>query len=355
MRPDDRFRAQLTKTFVATVVLQLVGEGKPSLGHRRALASNPALRRSDHRAPAAQLHGRRPGTLHRSGSSTKASASGPGRRGDCRGQADQPQMFPSGSAWSYSNTGWRAGWGSSSRRSPATASADELARRDLPGRCGCKTPTPRVSFSSPWPARTRGAILAGSRRRSGRPIEGPLLDFTVYNPSSLRASGNIVSNGQDLARFFRALFGGRLLSAAGYRDVQRPVRDRARVGIRARLLHRGYAVRGRCSGTRAASPGSKTGCSTARTGSRQMGVMINADEAPAAASEPFTTVAVERGTGGVLWQPCARPASRARRSRRRDRRRRNHSDSVAVAPRSLTHWPIRPRKCPMKRSCSCGG
>ena len=28
---------------------------------------------------------------------------------------------------------------------------------------------------------------------------------------------------------------------------------------------------------------------------------------------------------------------------------------VAAAPRSLTHWPTRPRKCPMKRSCSCGG
>ena len=43
------------------------------------------------------------------------------------------------------------------------------------------------------------------------------------------------------------------------------------------------------------------------------------------------------------------PAPRSRRPRGA------HSESVAVAPRSLTHCPIRPRKWPMKRSCSCGG
>ena len=62
MRPGDRFRvATVTVPFVATVVLQLVGEGRLSLSDSgRALAAGDlAVRRSDHGAPTAQPHQRR--------------------------------------------------------------------------------------------------------------------------------------------------------------------------------------------------------------------------------------------------------------------------------------------------------
>ena len=42
----------------------------------------------------------------------------------------------------------------------------------------------------------------------------PMFDVTVYNPSFAWASANIVSDLDDLARFFHALLGGRLLPPA---------------------------------------------------------------------------------------------------------------------------------------------
>ena len=74
-------------------------------------------------------------------------------------------------------------------------------------------------------------------------------------------------------------------------------------------------------------------------------------------------VAGDRIGARRLDRPLDRPAPALRAAPARRRRRpahagssgAAHSDSVAVAPRSLTHWPIRPRKWPMKRSCSCAG
>jgi hypothetical protein len=72
-------------------------------------------------------------------------------------------------------------------------------------RCGCATrPSPWTSRSSPAPTRG-GTRLDLDEQRN--PIEGELLDFTVFNPSAIWAAGNIVSNEHDLARFFRALLG----------------------------------------------------------------------------------------------------------------------------------------------------
>ena len=45
----------------------------------------------------------------------------------------------------------------------------------------------------------------------GQLLAGPLLDFTIYNPSFAWAAGALISTFADLARFFRALLGGRLL------------------------------------------------------------------------------------------------------------------------------------------------
>ena len=55
------------------------------------------------------------------------------------------------------------------------------------------------------------------------PIEGPLLDFTVYNPSSIWAAGNIVSNEQRSRPVLPALLGGRLLSGALLAEMKRAV------------------------------------------------------------------------------------------------------------------------------------
>ncbi|HEX5925891.1 MAG TPA: hypothetical protein VFY45_18815, partial [Baekduia sp.] len=62
------------------------------------------------------------------------------------------------------------------------------------------------------------------------PVDGPLLDFTVYNPS-LAWGTNLVSDMDDLARFYRALMGGRLLRSAQLAEMKTTVEGRARVPL----------------------------------------------------------------------------------------------------------------------------
>jgi D-alanyl-D-alanine carboxypeptidase len=57
----------------------------------------------------------------------------------------------------------------------------------------------------------------------GRPLPGTLRDRTRYSPSFAWASGNGVSSVRDLARFYRALLGGRLLTPELRREALRAV------------------------------------------------------------------------------------------------------------------------------------
>ena len=146
MRPDNHFRAgSVTKPFVATVVAAAGRRGQAvAVGHRRALASrDPALRRSGHRAPAAQPHRRRArirlgrgerlyqGIRFRSWTPRELVAL----------VADQPQAFPAGSTWSYSNTGYVLA-GLIVEAATGQASATR-SRGGSSGRCGCATPPSR--------------------------------------------------------------------------------------------------------------------------------------------------------------------------------------------------------------------
>jgi CubicO group peptidase (beta-lactamase class C family) len=53
-------------------------------------------------------------------------------------------------------------------------------------------------------------------------LAGPLLDFTIYNPSFAWAAGALISTFADLARFFRALLGGRLLPRRLLAEMETP-------------------------------------------------------------------------------------------------------------------------------------
>jgi D-alanyl-D-alanine carboxypeptidase len=65
------------------------------------------------------------------------------------------------------------------------------------------------------PLRLRATSLPSGPRIAGRHAHGyflrPLLDVSVGSPSFDWAAGGLVSNADDLAGFFRALLGGRLL------------------------------------------------------------------------------------------------------------------------------------------------
>ncbi|WP_091310202.1 serine hydrolase domain-containing protein [Amycolatopsis tolypomycina] len=116
----------------------------------------------------------------------------------------QPLLFPPGTGWSYSNTGYNvlallvekltgrpfervlADW-----ITGPLHLADTFLPRDFPW-----VPRPAIrGYEQLYPA-PRG-----------------LTDVTVYNLSRYFGAGNIISSAADLNRFFRALFGGELLPA----------------------------------------------------------------------------------------------------------------------------------------------
>ena len=120
--------------------------------------------------------------------------------------ADRPPDFPPGTAWSYSNTGYVLA-GMIVEAATGRTLGQELTRRIMRplGLRDTFFPVNRPTIPGPNP---RGYSL---------PLvdeAGPLLDFTVYNPSLAWGAGNLISDLGDLERFFRALLGGRLLPAS---------------------------------------------------------------------------------------------------------------------------------------------
>jgi D-alanyl-D-alanine carboxypeptidase len=120
---------------------------------------------------------------------------------------DRPQDFPPGRAWSHSNTGYVL-LGLIVESTTGKALAQELGRRIF---------QPLRLAGTSFPGNSTGIPSPGSRGYSpplGPELEvmdGPLVDFTVQNPSYAGAAGALVSTLDDLTRFFRALLGGRIL------------------------------------------------------------------------------------------------------------------------------------------------
>jgi D-alanyl-D-alanine carboxypeptidase len=119
---------------------------------------------------------------------------------------------------------------------------------------------------------------------------GPLLDFTVYNPSLAWAAGALVSTLADLHRFFRALLGGRLLPPRLLAAMTTPI-DTGVPGFGYGL---GVAViqtpAGRVIGHDGAIPGFLNIVLSTEDGRRQLGLMMNEELATPAVSEAFNQV-----------------------------------------------------------------
>jgi D-alanyl-D-alanine carboxypeptidase len=199
----DRFRiGSLTKTFVATVALQLVGEGRLSLDDtverwlpglvpdgaaisvRQLLNHTSGL--GDFEKPATPLIMRSPS---RSWSPEQMIAIG---------VAHGPSFAP-GAKWEYSNTGYLV-LGLIIERVGGHPLADELRARIFA------------------PLALRHTTIDATPRIVGRHSHGYMLikgvnrDTTRWNPSWAGAAGAMTSSAQDLSHFYRALLGGRLLS-----------------------------------------------------------------------------------------------------------------------------------------------
>ncbi|MET1073702.1 MAG: serine hydrolase domain-containing protein [Umezawaea sp.] len=124
-----------------------------------------------------------------------------------------PPLFAPGTSWSYSNTNY-ALVGMIIAKVTGRSWADEVRARIL-------VPLNlRQTYAPGDDPTVRGPHAQGYNRFVP---DGPLVDTTEFNPTIADAAGALVSTPTDLARFWQALQGGRLLAPAQMAQTRRTV------------------------------------------------------------------------------------------------------------------------------------
>lgn len=217
--PTGRFRAgSVTKTFVATVVLQLVAEGRFGLDdkiadHLPGLLPYPEpitirqLLQHTSGLPRDIVHWKHPEEIDtqrwRRFEPTELIK---------LGTDGKPLLFAPGTGFSYSNIGYTT-LGLLVEKTTGHDLDDELTRRIFRPLHLSDT-----SFPEHFPFMLRPA--ARGYEQIYLPEDG-LTDVTSYVMSRLWGSGNLVSSTNDLNDFFRALLGGKLLPAEQLTEMKR--------------------------------------------------------------------------------------------------------------------------------------
>jgi D-alanyl-D-alanine carboxypeptidase len=206
MRVRDQFRvASLTKTFVATVVLQLIGEGKLALDDT-VEHWLPGLVPNGSDISVHQLLNHTSGIYD---AVEDPEILAPYFEGNftyftppseiMRVAAAHGLLFPPGSNWSYSNTNYFV-LGMIVEAATGNTIGSELRHRIFQPLGLHETTFPESPrIIGPY---AHGYLLFG---------EPPLLDVTVFSPSLFWAGGAIVSTARDIAHFYRALLRERVL------------------------------------------------------------------------------------------------------------------------------------------------
>lgn len=218
----DRFRVgSVTKPFVATVVLQLVGEGRLRLGDtvERWL---PGLAPDGRRITVRHLlqHTSGIGDYLNGPTGEQVLApyfADPGYRWSAKRLAllglGQPAAFAPGSSWGYSNTNYVL-LGMIVQRVTGRPFGAEIRRRVI-------VPLGLSSTSVPQDGRIAGPHARGYLLPGNPDLETPVpLDVSSLDPSYASSAGALVSTARDLDRFFRALVAGRLLRPAQLAAMQ---------------------------------------------------------------------------------------------------------------------------------------
>ncbi|MGO1055168.1 serine hydrolase domain-containing protein [Crossiella sp. CA198] len=226
---DGRFRiGSNTKTFVATMVLQLVAEGRigldsPAAGHLPRFALDP-------RITVRMLLAHTSGIFNHTGEVDPDGTVVPGLPSTGQDWVDnrfrgyqpdelvrfalaRPARFAPGTGWSYSNTNYALA-ALLIEQVTGRSYAEELQRRIL-------RPLGLDSTVAPgkWPG-IPGPHAHGYYRYQ-HAGQTHTVDVTRQNPSLLFASGDLISTTQDLHTFFAALMGGRLLPAPLLAEMRR--------------------------------------------------------------------------------------------------------------------------------------
>jgi D-alanyl-D-alanine carboxypeptidase len=219
MRPNARFRiGSVTKTFVATVALQLVNDGKLRLDDTverwlPGLVPNGKaiiLRMLLNHTSGLYEYTRDPTFVRRV--IRKPTASMTPRQLVAIATAHAPTFAP-GARWSYSNTGYIvAGL-------MIEAAAGQRIERLLRQRI--VRPLGLGHTMLPTRPRIDGYHAHGYVAES--PTSRRFVDVTRWSPSLVWAAGAMVSTADDLRRFYSALLGGRLLPASLLAQMQTTV------------------------------------------------------------------------------------------------------------------------------------
>ncbi|MCX4783124.1 serine hydrolase domain-containing protein [Streptomyces sp. NBC_01264] len=216
-----------TKTFVAVVVLQLVGEGKIGLD---TMVDDylPGLVRGEG-IDGGHISVRRL-LQHTSGLPDYSNYLGDDvRYYSPRELLDtalrHPADFAPGKGWKYSNTNYILA-GLIVQKVTERPLAEEIDRRVLK-RIGLR----HTYFPAPGDAGIREPHPHGYYRETA---DGPLRDITEIDPSWGWAAGQMISTTSDLDRFFGALLAGRLLPAAQLAQMRSTVPAEATFGPAAR-------------------------------------------------------------------------------------------------------------------------
>jgi D-alanyl-D-alanine carboxypeptidase len=213
---NGSFRAgSVTKSFVATVVLQLVAEGRVKLDApvERYL---PGLL-PDRRITVRQLLQHTSGLYNYTDDLPLNDPESLRHRGAEPAELvamalKHPALFPPGTSWSYSNTNYIVA-GMLAERVTGHPLDTEIARRI----------TRPLGLRDTYLPRRGDEKLPDPHAVGYTPIGGNLVDFSDYDATIAWAAGGLVSTPADLDRFYGALLGGRLLRPAELAEMRRTV------------------------------------------------------------------------------------------------------------------------------------
>ncbi|MER0241667.1 serine hydrolase domain-containing protein [Streptomyces sp. HSW2009] len=221
---DERYRVgSITKTFIATVVLQLEGEGRLDLddtvdhwlpgvvsgnGHdgtriklRQLLNHTSGIYSYTDDPEFMRLEFSTDFLQHRYDTWTPERIAALAM--------SHPPYFDPGAGWHYSDTNYVLA-GMIIERVTGRPYAREVERRILRPLHLDATTLPGTSATMPQPSARAYSQLTGKLGGQGAP-GSPVYDVTSFNPSPADAAGEAISTAGDLNKFYRALLSGRLL------------------------------------------------------------------------------------------------------------------------------------------------
>lgn len=214
----DKFRAgSVTKSFVATVVLQLVAEHR--IGLDDTVESRlPGLVPDGAHITVRQLLAHTSGLadyltdvlLHKPDAVRALQNATYTPRQLVALAADAGPRFAPGTSWSYSNTNYVV-LGLLIERATGHPLGQEIGRRIV-------QPLHLTGTSFPTTAKMPGAHLDGYEWTNGR--AKPPVDTTEFSPSVYWGAGTLISTAHDLNLFYRALGNGELLPSALLREMR---------------------------------------------------------------------------------------------------------------------------------------